>query len=1165
MIRLLFLFIIFATSLFAQNDKTCYTVQLVSKYSSQKNFNLLGKSKYPDSCKIMQIGKHLTVRCGCFKKIAHAKENLTILKKDYKKATIATTYRYRFNDKISLKNPSVVEKSILSPIKKKNSVSKHKKTCFTVQLVSRFNNSKNLSILKKNSYPDDCKVMEIGNTLTVRCGCYNKLTSLKGTLKELKQTYKGATIATTYRYRFDNMPKSESVVDDSIKDAVEYKTNNNSKNKKNSHSTQSDEELKLMLQVFLYKGDLKNAYKVATLGYEQNQNSYYWNQKMAEICKWTNRSARSMKHLRFMYEVKYDKKIEDELIRYGSSAYQYEEIEPLVVSRAKRNPTEKNIDLMILVYKKVGSPEKVVDILDKEYTKNPSNRMLLTKALELSLEIGDLEISKKYVDIIQKENLYSKVDAYLLAKYYYITHNIPLAYKKISQVKKEQDDKNLVIDYDKLEKEEKIVNPVTHEVKYNNIDKYYQLKSDLGWYLQDSLNAAKASRHLMLVNKARLVDYERISYVYQKVDPKLARVAIKKAYKEYKLSYLFFSYANSAINAKSYDDLNSLVEEIDKEQSGLTKEAIYWIIKSQLYAHYKQKDLEKKALLHALEIDPNNYQTKLTLLWFFVDMDDMENVKIILTDLTEDEHLDSSMYFPLASVYFDINEIDRASYYTQKLLYEDNIVTKSIEFKFLQAYIYQIQNNEGGFMTYMHEIVDELTAQAKKNPDLKHNNKFLSNYLRSAMYILNPDKFEKKLKKAKPYLTKKNYKEIAYSWAMKNHAYEKGLKLFNSMKTKELWILFNHDIINQRHTGLENLLYLYLHSLSMGDASQMSQKDGQWALAQSITFEGLRHNSRNQNVYIRHLDLSKERADRLNITTSYYNRDPLLRKYVKMNNKTYIPSGYFLTTDIDYFKNSTLDDEILVTVPDYSFKGGLKLRKLYNRGSIEIGGAYHHSMANYMEYSLDGKYRLGTDLRIDALLAKNMDAMESTQLLIGGKKDMLKVDLTWQILDSASIDFIQELNSYSSQDNVDIGKGAFSRVEINKVYRLGYPDMRVGVFFDNGIYDEKDGSKGVIDELSTFNNYNVLPNDFYNIGITFGYGLANMGPYTRVWRPYFQVYPYYNSDIEDYTYGIDVGVGGKVWHQDHLQIGASYTDSVNGVGGSIFELFLKYQFLYMHP
>ena len=40
--------------------------------------------------------------------------------------------------------------------------------------------------------------------------------------------------------------------------------------------------------------------------------------------------------------------------------------------------------------------------------------------------------------------------------------------------------------------------------------------SDLGWYLQDFENAAITSKKLHQLDKARLVDYERILHYYDK-------------------------------------------------------------------------------------------------------------------------------------------------------------------------------------------------------------------------------------------------------------------------------------------------------------------------------------------------------------------------------------------------------------------------------------------------------------------------------------------------------------------------------------------------------------------------------------------------------------------------------------------------------------------------
>lgn len=1026
-----------------------------------------------------------------------------------------------------------------------------KRTCYTVQLLSAGNTQENLDMFHKKSYPKECRLMEIGESITIRCGCYDAYSDA-GNLLEKLSSYKEASIATTYKYRFDD----NIVAQETQKKFKKYDTNEKIANKQvlkglKTHKkargyldekakTKEDEELRLILQVFLYKGDLKNAYKVASLGYKKHPRSYYWNEKMAEICKWTNRSARSMKHLRFIYELRRDPVIEKELIDYGTSAYQYETIEPLVINRAIADPSEKNIDLMIFVFKKIGSPEKVLVVLDAQYKKDRSNTMLLTKALELSLEMGDLDLAKKYVRLIEVNKPYSKKDAALIARYYYITHDMQKSYASLNDVEHKDTD-----------------------VKEDDI-KYYELKSDLGWYLQDTKVAALASKKLMDMKYARLVDYERISFVYQKSDPKLAQEATRQAYKEYKLSYMFYSYANAAINAKNFVELQELLQEIDVSSSPLAKEALFWMIKAKVYAHFHKFDKEQNAMNIASALDPDNFQIQLELLWFYMDMHDNTKLKNVLTDMAESDELGYGAYLPMASAYFYLNDINRASYYTQELLAIKDPTTQLLEFKFLQAYIYQIQNNEPAFKESMTDILHVLKAEAKKSPRLKKDNKYLSNYLRAAMYVLNPDKFEKKLKKAKKHLSKKNYNEISYSWAMKNHAYEKTLKIYHKIHKKELWMQFNNAIVFQEHSKIEDMLNIYLYSLSMGDAAQASKKDGQIALSQTISFEGLRHNEKNQNMYIEHMDISKERSDLFEAKTSYYNRDPLLQKYIDLDNKTYLQDGYSLLSALNYFDNSSLDKKVLVTVPAKKVIANIGLKKLYDRGYIQANVAYHDSMKSYLEYSFDAGYRMSTDLLAHVKVDKNGDALESTQLLLGGKKDMLALDVTWNILNSTSINFLHEFNSYDSQDNVHLGSGNYSRITLSRQIRNGYPDLKIDTFYDAGFYDETSGSRGVIDDLQAA-SYPVLPANFYNVGLNFSYGLANSSIYTRVWRPYFEFSPYYNSEIDSYTYGLNAGIGGKVWHQDHLVVGASYTDSVNGVGGSIFELFLKYQFMYYHP
>ncbi len=1013
--------------------------------------------------------------------------------------------------------------------------------CNTVQITSYVNTPKNLSKLQSLDFPQQCKVMEVGSYAVVRCGCYDKYADAKKELQNLQQHYKHAKIARSYKYRFANktipLPKTKTKTV-SVKQ-VKIQNNDIVKTKPTQKTSLGDEELRLMVQTFLYKGDLPNAYKVAQLGYAAHPNSYYWNEKMATISQWTGRSAESIKHLKKMYYLRYDPKIEEKLINYGKAYFQYESIEPYVFNRVQRNPSKENINLLITIYKKTGFPEKAIKILNKEY-KRTSNPLLLTKMLELSLEIGDMELAQKYVQLIEPHQPYTKQDAALIAKYYYIEKKIAQGFAALTQAK---DSSKIEDQNDSIELE------------------YFALKSDLGWYLQKNVPSAKASKQLIDIHKARLVDYERVSIVYQDINATVAANVVREGYLKYKLPYMFFSYANDAINKKKFDELRSLFTSVDEEHSALAKEPLYWIIKSKLYNHYKKHEEEEAALKHALALAPDNIDIKISLLWHFMDTHDVENVKLILMEIENDAPISESLYFPLASAYFYLDNINRSSYYLDEIKRANKLATQDISYKFLLAYVKQIQNDEGSFQTIMRDITKTLKKKMKQHPELKKDSQTLSNYLRAAMNVIHADKFEKKLKKAKPYLKRKDYDEISYSWAMHNHADEKAHKIYNKAKQKELWILFYDAILFRDHTRTENLLDQYLELLPQGDAVGALVDDGQISLAQSTTFKLFNTNDANQNAYIRHRDLSKKRTDMVDAKLSRLLREPLQQHYLKLSNRSYMRNDWYMMEGFNIYTNDTTDTKLLINPPSPTYKAYLGAKKEFQRGYVEIQAAYNHHMENYFSTWVDGEYRVSADFTLGGKAGKNIRADESTQLYLGGKKDIVSPRVQYQVLKSTLFSLRYEKASFYSQDDVYLGQSNYFTANVYQQIRDGYPDIRVGVFYDNGQYTETSGSKGVIDTIQT-QNFKVLPRSFYNIGLNIAYGLANREIYTRVWRPYIQILPYYNSDLQDFTFSFEAGYGGKIFQQDHMSIGTSYSDSVNGIGGKVFEIYLNYQFLY---
>jgi len=123
---------------------------------------------------------------------------------------------------------------------------KEQKSCYTIQLTSAVNTTKNQTLLNDKDYPQECVSMNISNISTIRCGCYEDFQVAKEQLSQYKEKYKHAYIATSYKFRFESKPLNEQ---------------------QKQRREEEDEELRLVLQSFLYANDLQNAYRTALIGY----------------------------------------------------------------------------------------------------------------------------------------------------------------------------------------------------------------------------------------------------------------------------------------------------------------------------------------------------------------------------------------------------------------------------------------------------------------------------------------------------------------------------------------------------------------------------------------------------------------------------------------------------------------------------------------------------------------------------------------------------------------------------------------------------------------------------------------------------------------------------------------------------------------------------------
>lgn len=892
-----------------------------------------------------------------------------------------------------------------------------------------------------------------------------------------------------------------------------------------------DDELKLMYQVFIYKTDLESAYKVAKKALKLYPNDLEWHQKMAEVAQWTDRAQEAMKHLIVIYKAKPSNEIREKLIQSTLDNSQYEKAAPLIKSKLLENPSKTNIDTFSYIWEKAGKSEEAADILYNIYKTDSNNIYALEDALRLYMDSKNLSKTKELISSIETDGIKSSKISSLITYYYYNSNDLKSLYNTLIQTKNQ----------------------------LPNDEAYLRKISDLGWYLGDRNKAINASIRLEEMGKAKLQDYERI-ISQSDTHPTRTMNSALRAWNIYHKPYFFYTYAYLSLEHKKYA---SLVKELNKVESSssnfrlFNSNPLYYMIKAQALQEKGDHKGVKRALLKAKKLKPNDPEIMSTLLWFYMDIRDARGLKNLVFEI--EKHTPSySLFLPLATAHFYLQRSDKAMLYVSKILEQE---PNNIDLKFLYSYILQVQNEPQAAMKQTKEIYDLLEKKRAKKPSLMREQQFLDRYLRSAMYIINPDSFIKLLKESKPYLDETHYGNISLFWAQRHNAQEQANMILQHAKNIEPWMKLNQALQLRDHISLQDLLYRYYLELPVSDSVNAAKASGNIAFGYTLAFEGLSANSKNELLYLELKQYAEVHADLLEVETSYLGRGILDQKYLDIENRTYLARGFWLIVSGQLVSNSVTDYETLATVPDEESMGTIMLKKEFDNGIVSIGGGYRDAMTGNAFALAELDWKLSNRFNLKLKGGYQSKAQETTYLMLGGNKDFFSGEISYRLLPSTQFVVSHEESSYNSQDDVDLGDGSRTRIIIRRNFRIGYPDISTSLFAEFGRYDESSGSRGVIDTLMPVPTY-ALPDDYDIYGLNISYGMQQTNIYTGVWRPYAEVAPLYNSTTDEINLALRGGVAGSIYNQDHLIFGFDYAQAVNGTQESYFKLFLNYKLLY---
>jgi FOG: TPR repeat len=842
------------------------------------------------------------------------------------------------------------------------------------------------------------------------------------------------------------------------------------------------------------------------------------------------------------------------------------------VRRFPQNPKWWKLYGQVLIWNNMGA--KAGEVFYEGYKKT-KNKELAQKAFEISLAFNRIDIAKELMEVVSvpsdvKVYIYDQLgDVEGLLKFLYTlkTKDMLLMRAQILNAlgrKKEaeesineyinlygRDEKsvlllaNLYYSSGRFEQALKVLKDFLPSAKEDNVE-FYRTLSNLAWMLQDYNTTALASEQLISLSKGEVEDYIRLSEIYFRKGSKRAVSLAMEGYKKFEdlvllRTALYYSYVLGL-----YDQTVAIFKDHrDKLQDDVDTVFSYLLALQQLG--------KKEEALEELEKILAKAKTPDLVSFYIYSLVEARQVGKLKSALKEYEAYarNPAVARAYAVAYIFLQQGRTAlSYYKlsgskDPLLYADiiNVMGMEEEAKAIKLKAYR-----------------ELKSGGVPWDDLEK----LRLYLSLAMEFENPKIFERKLQRAKGVLSDAVWKDIYFVYLFSKEQREKAILQQRLYKYPlKPWMWLNLALWQDDRYLVLQLLESDLEALPIRDRVEALRRAGQPRRALELAFKGLEENPYDYQLYKQFRDLALQESNKVSLEVSYQKRDAYGQFVERLEVETKLgDTNYSVGFRSSAFQPSYKDDQVIRRKVG-GYQAEIYLRRQFDRGYIGFGIGQLERLRSVANFRLFGESYLFRGLSAGFEVGYRQLGTESLYLELGGLKNYAKLSLTFTPYRRLSFFSSLELSEFYSQDIKRLGTGFSTYDQAQYKLRFGYPDYTLRAFFSYGNYREKTGSKGVIEQLSPFTAFRVLPESFFSIGLGFSFGFEHKYLYTRFWRPFFDASLSYNS-LGSLGISTEVGIGGAVFRRDNLSVGLSFSKNTGGIKETVIGPYLIYRYYFIH-
>ena len=346
------------------------------------------------------------------------------------------------------------------------------------------------------------------------------------------------------------------------------------------------------------------------------------------------------------------------------------------------------------------------------------------------------------------------------------------------------------------------------------------------------------------------------------------------------------------------------------------------------------------------------------------------------------------------------------------------------------------------------------------------------------------------------------------------------------------------------------------------DANVMTDRLGE---AQRLSFEGLTTAPDDEQLHQRVQETLLTNAQALEPRETWFKQAPLTYFESSAAAGIRLTDHYSMLVRATQRNQRSTDDTQLTGVPaqDRSVDWISQYQTQDTQWKGTVG--WREGLASFYAFRLDGLLGqvgpFGTELSI----GRNQPANETTQLRVGGMKDLVSIGGNWRLTQREYIRARVEGDRFYGQDRSFLGSGMVFDGEAGYRFRVEYPDYTIRVVGTHASYSASGTPGTLLGQLlptgTTLDATAFMPQSFTQFGLLFGFGTDYLDRYTRAWRPFMDV-GLLHDNREGWGTQVQLGVAGSVFGNDHLALVFSHASITRAGTAPMTEIGLRYRWLY---